>query len=58
MADERIYTHMSGKAVKGLTRLVRNRDVYVKPSAHGYTVVTKSGKNGRNERTEREPVSV
>lgn len=42
MTDKRIYTHVSGKAVKGLQRLVRNREVYVKPTADGYTVITAS----------------
>jgi hypothetical protein len=42
MADKRVYTFVSGKAVKGLQRLVRNRDVYVSatPSDRGYTVLT------------------
>lgn len=42
MADKRVYTSVSGKAVKGLQRLVREREVYVSmaPSERGYTVVT------------------
>ena len=52
MADERIYTYVSGKALKGLQRLVPNRDVYMKESAsgRGYTVVTRDAKTGRFER--------
>lgn len=56
MADkrERVYTYVSGKAVKGLQRLAPHRELYVKesPSARGYTVITKdrapspSRKNG------------
>ena len=44
MADKRVYTSVSGKAVKGLQRLVRGREVYVSmaPSDRGYTVVTTS----------------
>lgn len=42
MTDRRIYTHVSGKAVKGLQRLVKNREVFVKPTADGYTVITAS----------------
>ena len=51
MADERVYTYVSGKALKGLQRLVPNRDVYIKesPSARGYTVVTRDSKSGRFE---------
>ena len=52
MADERVYTYVSGKAVKGLQRLTPNREVYVResPSARGYTVVTRDAKSGRFER--------
>lgn len=43
-SDERVYTRMSGMAVKGLQRIVRDRSIYVRESATergGYTVVTK-----------------
>ncbi|WP_296719662.1 hypothetical protein [Erythrobacter sp.] len=42
MTDKRIYTHVSGKAVLGLQRLVRDREIFVKPTDDGYTVVTAS----------------
>ena len=42
MTDKRIYTHVSEKAVKGLQRIARDREVFVQPTADGYTVVTAS----------------
>lgn len=42
MTDKRIYTHVSEKAVKGLQRIARNREVFVQPTADGYNVVTAS----------------
>ena len=49
MANKRLYTAVSGKAVIGLKRLVPDREVYVSttPSERGYTVVTKSAEVGR-----------
>jgi hypothetical protein len=49
MAEKRIYTAVSGKAVQGLQRLVSGRDIYVSPSSNGYTVVTRDSKTGRFE---------
>ena len=45
--DEKVYTNMSGLAVKGLQRLARDRDIFVRESTSergGYTVITKSGR--------------
>jgi hypothetical protein len=42
MTDERVYTRMSGLAVKGLQRLVRDREIYVRDEGSaGFTVITK-----------------
>jgi hypothetical protein len=49
MAEKRIYTAVSGKAVQGLQRLVSGRDIYVSPAPNGYTVITRDSKNGRFE---------
>jgi hypothetical protein len=44
MTDERVYTRMSGLAVKGLQRLVPDREIYVRDEASGgFTVITKNG---------------
>jgi hypothetical protein len=49
MSDERVYTRMSGQAVKGLQRLIRDREIYVRDEASGgFTVVTKSGHTKRS----------
>jgi hypothetical protein len=49
MTDKRVYTRMSGLAVKGLQRLVPDREIYVRDEASGgFTVITK---NGHSERT-------
>lgn len=40
MTDKRVYTHVSRKAVRGLQRIVRGREVFVKPTEDGYTVIT------------------
>lgn len=46
--DERVYTNVSGLAVKGLQRLARDRDIFVRESERGgYTVITKSGRIGK-----------
>lgn len=52
MAEKRVYTAVSGKAVKGLQRLVRNRELYVSavPSDRGYTVITKSTLQAKSRR--------
>lgn len=43
MSDERVYTRMSGQAVKGLQRIARGREIYVRDEVSGgFTVVTKS----------------
>ena len=45
MTDERVYTRMSGLAVKGLQRLVRDRQIYVRDEVSGgFTVITKGGR--------------
>jgi hypothetical protein len=49
--DERVYTNMSGLAVRGLQRLARDRDIFVRESPKdrgGYTVITtgRSSKKG------------
>ena len=38
----RIYTHVSGKALKGMQQLFRDRDIYISSaiSSDGYTVMT------------------
>ena len=43
MGETRVYTHVSGKALRGMQRLFVNRDIYISPnvSADGYTVLTK-----------------
>jgi hypothetical protein len=41
MEGERVYTRMSGQAVKGLQRLVRGRKIYVRDDRDGFTVITK-----------------
>jgi hypothetical protein len=53
MADERVYTYVSGKALRGLQRLVPSREVYFKESASakGYTVVTRDVKTGKFDRS-------
>jgi hypothetical protein len=40
--NTRIYTHVSGKALKGMQQLFRDRDIYISAnvSADGYTVLT------------------
>ena len=44
MTEERVYTRMSGQAVKGLKRLARDREIYVRDEVSGgFTVVTKGG---------------
>jgi hypothetical protein len=44
MNKERVYTRMSGQAVKGLQRLARNREIYVRDEVSGrFTVITKNG---------------
>jgi hypothetical protein len=42
LVEKRVYTGVSAKAVKGLKRLVPERDIYVatSPAGNGYTVVT------------------
>lgn len=46
MTDERVYTRMSGQAVKGLQRLVRGREIYVRDEVSGgFTVITKSSRS-------------
>jgi len=55
MENERVYTRMSGQAVKGLQRIVRDRKIYVRESASergGYTVITK-GKTAKEKRYEK-----
>lgn len=48
MTNERVYTRMSGQAVKGLQRLVRDREIYVRDEiSGGFTVITK----GRHTKT-------
>lgn len=49
MDEMRIYTHVSGKAVKGMKRLFKGRDIYISPSTSsgGYTVLTKPRKSSR-----------
>jgi hypothetical protein len=52
-SDERVYTKMSGMAVKGLQRIARDRVIYVRESSSehgGYTVVTKGSKLSRSHR--------
>lgn len=43
MAERRVYTGVSAKAVKGLKRLSPEREIYVStaPGGKGYTVITK-----------------
>lgn len=48
MADERVYTRLSGLAVKGLLRIVRDRKVYVRDDREGFTVITKDGHRSRS----------
>ena len=40
--DTRLYTHVSGKALKGMQKLFRDRDIYISAnvSPDGYTVLT------------------
>lgn len=40
--NTRIYTHVSGKALKGMQQLFRDREIYISAntSADGYTVMT------------------
>lgn len=58
MAEKRVYTFVSGKAVKGLQRIARNRDVYVStsPSDRGYTVITASPKRLHEPREKQEKI--
>ncbi len=45
MAEKRIYTHMSERAVRGLERLSGGRKIHVRASpSGGYTVVTEGRK--------------
>lgn len=53
MTDKRVYTHMSGLAVRGLQRLAKDREVFIKPTADGYTVVTASRGKKRTVTRER-----
>jgi hypothetical protein len=46
-SDERVYTHMSGLAVKGLQRLARDREIFVRDEVGGFTVVTKGASHKR-----------
>lgn len=50
MADERVYTRLSGRAVKGLLRIVRDRKIYVRDDAEGFTVITKHGQSSPAKR--------
>lgn len=49
MDESRVYTHVSGKALKGMQRLFVDRDIYISTnvSSDGYTVVTKPKKDVR-----------
>ena len=49
MDETRVYTHVSGKALKGMKRLFKGRDIYISPttSPDGYTVLTKPQKESR-----------
>lgn len=63
MTDKVIYTHVSAKAVEGIKRLAKDRDVrvFLSPESGEYTVVTRSAKstgkaaNGRFSRREGAP---
>lgn len=49
MTDKVIYTHVSAKAVKGIERLAKDRDmrVFLSPESGDYTVVTSRAKSTR-----------
>ena len=46
MEGDRVYTRMSGLAVKGLQRLVRDRKIYVRDDRYGFTVITRDAHAG------------
>ena len=50
MDDTRVYTHVSGKALKGMQQLFKDREIYISANvtAQGYTVMTAPKKGGHS----------
>ena len=50
MTEKKVFTHVSGKALKGFQRLSQGREIVAMPSAGGFTVVAKYARSASAER--------
>ena len=59
MSDTRVYTHVSGKALKGMQQLFKGREIYISSnvSSDGYTVMTMPKKDAAYQKRRRKALA-